>query len=120
MSYILRFLASEEASHVCRSIKDEVHEFINPHPERAMTLRQFGYFCAEQRYQCIYLGASNAPHIHQLLCKKASINPKIKVIRQSTDRPNLSYQFLRVDTVKDRISLWDATKWLTYPLKSHL
>jgi superfamily II DNA helicase RecQ len=111
-------MVSPKGSRIRRFILDEWHEFGLHHPERAATFRKFGIICASLNVQCIFLTASYPEHLHKVFCKMAHISPNIPVIRASTDRPNLGYHFLSVDTSKTSIS--EATRRLVYACEATL
>jgi superfamily II DNA helicase RecQ len=113
-------LASPEASHTRRLILDECHEFSNPHPERVAIFRQFGALCASLKLQRLHITASHPEHLHKNFCKHAYVLPSTRLVRASTDRPELGYHCIQLYPQQSKISVGEATRRLAHKLKSTL
>jgi superfamily II DNA helicase RecQ len=117
---IYRFLASKKAAHVRRAISDEAHEYTFPHPEREATFQQFAALCATLKLQRLHISASIPPSTLKRFFQTAYIPPNTRVVRASTDRPNLGYHFLPVHPTKSKVSVFEATKRLVHALATTL
>jgi superfamily II DNA helicase RecQ len=70
--------------------------------------------------QLIFVTASDPPVTHKLFCRNAHISYNTRVIRSSTDRPELGYHFLPIDTRKTGMTVLQGTTRLVAKLKATL
>lgn len=78
---------------VTRSFYDEAHDFYTPHPERDEVYKAMILRSAITYMQRIYLSGTQPPYLHSFFCGLVHME-KLRTIRASTDRPELSHQLV--------------------------
>ena len=68
----------------------------------------------------MHITASYPQHLHKHFCKNAYVLPNTRLVRASTDRPELGYHFLQLYPEQSKISVGEATRRLVHKLKSTL
>lgn len=99
---------------------DEPQDALIPHPNRKPVYTKLGSTGAGRELQRIYPTATCPPHLHKQFCKASFVPNNIRVIRASTDRPEIGYHCISLDPPKSGVSVFEATVRLVTALKSTL
>lgn len=111
-------MSSPPAAHVQHILTDEAQDIYDGHPERTTVYANFAKICSKMKVQRGFFSGSHPPHLHKVFCQKAGVSPLIRVIRASTDRPELGYH---VHTLpQSDITKWESMKRLTAQLQTQL
>lgn len=79
---------------VSRLFIDEAHEILVSQPERIPVWSRFTQTTQESPLQRIFLTATLPPHMEEQFIAKAGCLPTLSVIRESGNRPELSYNVI--------------------------
>lgn len=111
-------MSSPAAAHVQHILTDEAQDIYDGHPGRKTVYANFAKTCSKMNVQRGFFSGSHPPHLHNVFCQKAGVSPLIRVIRASTDRPELGYH---VHTLpQSDITRWESMKRLTAQLQTKL
>lgn len=95
---------------------DEFHDLIAPHPGRKQAWDDACRTITGTPTQLVFASATHPPHMHEIFLRKARlIDSPVRVIRASTDRPELGYYVLNLER-----TLWPSTVNLVQRLKELL
>ena len=111
-------MASPAASHVKTLFVDEFHDCYTGHPDRAVVWQIFAGRTSCMKIQRAFCSGTHPPHLHEIFCEKAALDINANVIRTSTDRPELGYHVLTVNSRKSQIPVWESLKRLVFHLKT--
>jgi hypothetical protein len=89
-------MADPVAEHLKHLFFDEDQDTFNSHPHRVGVYHSFGLATARLDLQRVFVGGSNPPHLHHVFLKAAFLHDNTRVIRGSTDRPELGYHVLNL------------------------
>jgi superfamily II DNA helicase RecQ len=111
-------MSSPAAAHVQHIIMDEAQDVYDGHPECQTVYANFAKTCSKMKVQRGFFSGSHPPHLHKVFCLKAGVSLYIRVIRASTDRPELGYH---VHTLpQSDITRWESLKHLAAQLQTQL
>jgi hypothetical protein len=100
---------------------DEFHMGYDHYHLRVSAFLSLGKNLGRNDMQTIYVTGSHPPHLQKMFEKIYQVQPGIKTIRASTDRPELSYHVINVECRPGRSSpVWLSTVNLVKNLKSKL
>lgn len=90
---------------------DEFHDLCAPHPDRQQVWDDACRAIAQIPKQRTFVSATHPPHLHRVFLRKAHIDSHspIRVIRASTDRPELAYYVLGLSHPSTGGALWLST-----------
>jgi hypothetical protein len=113
-------MASPAASHVKKMFVDEPQDCYSGHPDRYMVWLDVALYTSTLELQRVFCSASQPDHLHKVFCQKAGLDINVKVIRGSTDRPELGYHVVTVNPSSSRVPIWESLKRLVFHLKTML
>jgi hypothetical protein len=94
---------------------DEFHDLCAPHPNRRQAWDKACRAIAQIPKQRTFVSATHPPHLHEVFLRKAHIDSRspIRVIRASTDRPELAYYVLGLTGSHSPTARSGDTLWLS-------
>lgn len=92
------------------AIVDEIQDSYIGHPERKAVYDKQAKTLSRLGLQIIYLSGSHPPHLHKLWCKMTKAPLSIRVIRASTDRPEIGLHVIRHYIEETGVPIWTALK----------
>jgi len=113
-------MATPTGKRAKRLFVDEMHEIYMSHPQRVNVWKSVVEAISQLNLQIMYLSATHPPHLHGALLKNGSISSPIRVLRASTNRPELGYFVFPFDVTGGKPSLRRRAISLVAALKKTL
>ena len=85
---------------------DEYQDLVCPHPDRILAWEDACRNISLTPRQRVFVSGSHPPGLQNLFVKKAHIDPSIRLIRACTDRPEIAYYVLNIESRVNEETLW--------------